>query len=84
VSQKLGNVPKKWPENHLLGVWVNEQRKEKRAKDTGKPSKLNDEKLELLEKAGFVWLKESYQSKWDENFIQLLEYFRNNGHCKMS
>ena len=55
---------------------------EKKAKDTGKPSSLTDEKIQLLELAGFVWAKRKGQVAWEEKFGELQQYFVKNGHCK--
>ena len=40
---------------HSLGRWVNDQRKNYRWKNRGKPHHITDERIEMLSKIGFVW-----------------------------
>jgi len=56
---------------------------EKKAKDAGKGSSLTDEKIQLLEEAGFVWAKTKGQTAWEEKFSELQDYLRDNGHCNV-
>jgi hypothetical protein len=81
-SSTTANVPQQYTKNHSLGIWVNKQRMEKKAKDTGKPSSLTDEKVQLLEEAGFVWAKRKGQVAWEEKFVELQTFLLRNGHCK--
>jgi len=55
---------------------------EKKSKDAGKSSSLTDEKIQLLEEAGFVWAKRKGQVAWEEKFRELQEYLLKNGNCK--
>jgi hypothetical protein len=82
--QKPGQVPQHCPENRLLGIWVNKQRMSKKAKDADKASSMTDEKIKLLEKAGFIWAKPRGQEAWEERFSELQKYFEKNGDCKMN
>lgn len=47
------NVPKKWPENRQLGIWVMNQRTQYQRWLMGKPTTLTTERRELLESIGF-------------------------------
>ena len=55
---------------------------EKKAKDAGNASSLTDDKIQLLEEAGFVWAKRKGQVAWEEKFSELQQYLEKNGHCK--
>ena len=55
---------------------------EKKAKETGKPSSLTDEKVQLLEESGFVWAKRKGQAAWEEKIGELKKYLNSHGHCK--
>ena len=45
---------------------------------------MTDEKVKLLEKAGFIWAKPRGQESWEERFSELQKYFEKNGDCKMN
>ena len=77
------NVPQQYPENHALGIWVNKQRMEKKAKDDGKASSMTNEKAKFLEEAGFVWAKGKGQECWENSFRKLQKYFERHGDCKI-
>ena len=47
-----------------------------------KNSSLTDEKIQLLEDAGFVWAKRKGQAAWEEKFRELQLYLEKHGHCK--
>jgi sulfur transfer protein SufE len=47
------NVPKKWPENRQLGIWVMNQRTQYQRWLMGKPTTLTTERREMLESIGF-------------------------------
>lgn len=55
---------------------------EKKAKDAGKHSSLTDDKIQLLEEAGFVWAKRKGQVAWEEKFAEVHRYLLKNGNCK--
>lgn len=75
------NVPQKYLPNQKLGVWVNKQRMEKKCYDDGKPSSMNDGKLEALRAIGFVWAKRKGQHSWDTKYNELRAYKRERGDC---
>ena len=78
----IANVPQQYLANRILGIWVNKQRMEKKAKDAGKNSSMTDAKIKLLEEIGFVWAKEKGQAAWEESFRQLQAYHEKHGNCK--
>jgi hypothetical protein len=55
---------------------------EKKAKDADKYSSLTDEKIQLLEEAGFIWAKRKGQVAWEEKFAEVQRYLLKNGDCK--
>jgi len=71
------NVPRKWAENEQLGVWVSQQRQDK------KRGKLDSGKRTLLDSIGFIWdLGPGVKRKtWEERFADLLEYGDAHGNC---
>ncbi len=77
-------VPQHFAENRQLGIWVNKQRMAKRARDEDKTSSMTDERINLLEKAGFTWAKPKGIRAWEEKFHELKKYFEEHGHCKFS
>jgi len=49
------NVPRQWRDNPQLGVWVNNQRVEKRKFDQSKRAKIRPEHVGRLDGIGFEW-----------------------------
>ena len=50
--------------------------------DKGERSSMTDDKVRLLEQAGFMWAKRKGQTAWETKFRELQEYKLKNGHCK--
>lgn len=73
------NVPHSYKENSALSQWVQRQRYQYRLRQEGKRSTLTDERVNLLENAGFVW--NSHESVWEERWHELLEYKNKHGNC---
>lgn len=48
-------VPQRFAGNPKLGTWVNTQRRHYKLMKAGRPSCMNQERLELLESIGFAW-----------------------------
>ncbi|RKZ83353.1 MAG: hypothetical protein DRR19_19260 [Candidatus Parabeggiatoa sp. nov. 1] len=69
------DVPFKWPENPQLSEWFFDQRKNK------KRGKLNQERIEKLEKLGFEW--NPLETDWDEMYEKLIEYKNIHGNCNV-
>ena len=54
-------VPISYPRNRPLANWVSTQRKQFNKRMAGKPSDLDDYRLQRLEEIGFVWSARSWQ-----------------------
>lgn len=74
-------VPQKFVHNQQLGSWVNKQRVEYKLMQEGKRSSMTQERVEILERVGFVWSKNLSQPSWDNKFRELLEYKEIHGDC---
>src|SRR5262249_30840028 len=82
------NVPRAWPENPRLGVWVHTLRKQKRlgelpANHTQRLSRrvagLTTEQIQRLDALAFEW--SPYTSAWEKMFEALVDFKRANGNC---
>ena len=67
------NVPEQWTNYGGLGGWVHSQR------TRWKRGKLETERIERLEKAGFVW--ERHNEAWEQKFEKLIQFKNKEGHC---
>ena len=65
-------VPHDWPENPKLGLWVNNQRRNK------KSGTLSSDRISRLDNIGFIWA--IIDSAWDNNYLKLQAYYKINGH----
>ena len=72
-------VPYKYHPNRPLGQWVKRQRYQHKMRLAGRESTLSDERLVLLQEAGFVW--DSHESVWDQHYRDLLTFISTHGHC---
>ena len=68
-------IPHDWPENPKLGLWVNNQRRNK------KIGKLSADRMHRLDEIGFTWAV--VDSAWDNNYLKLLHYYKTNGHTNV-
>jgi Helicase associated domain. len=59
-----------------LGVWVGTQRKQYRLKQKGLLSHMTDERIEMLDKIGFIW----EVNTWNDRYDELKEFYEENGH----
>jgi hypothetical protein len=74
-------VPHTYPDSPKLSQWVRKQRHQRKRKERGLHSTLNDERQEMLTNAGFIW--DSHQAQWQERY-QSLEVFQvTHGHCNV-
>jgi len=74
-------VPHEYQENPRLSQWVRKQRHQRKRKEGGLHSTLNDERQEMLTNVGFIW--DSHQAQWQERY-QSLELFQlTHGHCNV-
>ena len=80
---KHTNVPHKYTKNKPLGEWVSTQRKECKLVEEGKPSPLTNERINLLNKLGFVWRVGKEIIPWDERLQQLVEFNNEFNHTNV-
>mmetsp|Transcript_11934 Transcript_11934/g.22344 ORF Transcript_11934/g.22344 Transcript_11934/m.22344 type:complete len:205 (+) Transcript_11934:1915-2529(+) len=74
-QEKYGHV--RVPSNDKnLGVWVGTQRKQYRLKQRGLPSHMTDERIEMLDKIGFIW----EVNTWNDRYDELKEFYEENRH----
>jgi Helicase associated domain len=88
-SKKSGRckIPTAYKENHCLGVWVQEQRRNfKLLKQGKKPrAELTDEQIVKLDEIGFHWgftpdpNSAESDASWEANLLKLKEYKESNG-----
>ena len=82
-SRKNGHcqVPHSFAENPALARWVKRQRYQYKLKQDGKASTMTDERVEVLEKIGFVW--DSHEASWEERKMELKVYKDIHGNCNV-
>jgi len=71
-------VPTKSYHDKNFGNWILVQRNEYKMMKEGKKHQMTPDRLELLNKAGFVW--NVFDAKWKEMYEQLLSFRREHGH----
>ena len=76
------NVSKGDKDHKQLGEWVANQRRIYRNKHEGKYSPMTTERIEMLEKIGFVWNKN--KANWLEMYDKLIKYKEEHHHCNVS
>ena len=74
-------VPHTLKENRPLARWVKRQRYQYRLKIDGKQSAMTQERVELLEKLGFVW--DSHGAAWEDRLKDLEEFKNKHKHCNV-
>jgi hypothetical protein len=74
-------VPHDYPDNPRLSQWVRKQRHQRKRKERGLHSTLNDERQEMLTNAGFIW--DSHQAQWQERYQSLEVFQLTHGHCNV-
>lgn len=67
------NPPQKCDDNQQLGIWVGNQRSERRK------GKLSDDQIRQLDELGFSWAPRD--ERWDSTYTLLVEYKSTHGHC---
>ena len=73
------NVPLEWPENKQLAKWVNNQREYYR-RTNRRPAKFSKDKIDRLEKLGFIWFMESH---WEDMLDALRRFKEEHGDCNV-
>lgn len=74
-------VPRDYPPNKQLGTWCDVQRHQMWLRRQGENSNMTEERIELLEKAEFIWDVREY--RWNLKFNELAEFYIMNGHHKI-
>ena len=74
-------VPHNWDQNRTLAQWVKRQRYQYKLKCEGKHTTLTDDRLDMLQKLGFVW--SSHNVNWEEKYLQLEDFRYKHGHCNV-
>ena len=69
------NVPRGYPDNPQLSIWVGRQRTFK------KKGTLNPTRIQKLESEGFSW--DLLEDAWHEMYLALVEYKRVHGDCNV-
>ena len=73
-------VPRNYPENPELAIWVKKQRQEYKRRKEGKLNRyFTEERIRLLEEIGFDW--DPLESAWMERYHELVEYAKCHGNC---
>eukprot|EP00980_Cylindrotheca_fusiformis_P005848 scaffold1228_cov119-Cylindrotheca_fusiformis.AAC.15 len=75
------HVPITYPQDPVLARWVKRQRYHYKRMQDGKPSAIDDARIQMLEAIGFVW--DAHASGWQEKFDALAEFKRRTGHCRI-
>mmetsp|Transcript_15086 Transcript_15086/g.36934 ORF Transcript_15086/g.36934 Transcript_15086/m.36934 type:complete len:485 (-) Transcript_15086:839-2293(-) len=65
-------VPHTWPPNPQLARWVKRQRYQFKLRCEGKLSTMTEDRIQLLDEAGFVW--DSHAAAWQEKYEELKDY----------
>jgi len=77
------NVPLKYDRNVPLGSFVNNQRSEYRRMRQGKQSSMTEEKVQELEKMGFLWNVRDARTPWNVRLEELRQYKEKHGDCNV-
>ena len=67
------NVPRMWPEDPQLSIWVDNQRHTR--------SRLSLDRIKRLDELGFSW--DPHGALWEEMFARLEQYKARFGHCNV-
>jgi hypothetical protein len=74
-------VPNSSNGNKQLARWVKRQRYQYRLRKEGTPSAMTDERIEALEKLGFVW--DSHGAAWEDRLKELEKFKSTHRHCNV-
>jgi len=78
------HVPSTYKPNPALSNWCVTQRSMYRSRNEGSYSTLSDDRLEMLQRVGFVWAIQGLTIPWEARFDQLSEYKKEHGTCSVS
>jgi len=75
-------VPARYSPDPKLGHWVMTQRRQYQIMQSGKPSRMNKERIDLLEALAFQWsIRKDPEMMWRTRFSELVKYKEKNGNC---
>ena len=70
------NVPYDWSGNPYLGTWIRRQRHARKA------NRLEQGRIEQLDKLGFAW--DYFEYQWESKYAALVKFREEYGHCRVS
>ena len=74
-------VPRRYPPNPSLGIWVGRMRTEFKKRENGKQSSINAERIATLDNLGFDW--DANIGAWETRLQELREFHQTHGHCRV-
>jgi len=74
-------VPHSFPENQSLARWVKRQRYQFKRKSLGDTSTMTDDRVETLNRIGFIW--DSHSVAWQLRINELRKYREIHGHTNV-
>ena len=81
------NVPRGYPGNESLAIWVTTQRRQYTLKKEGKKSHLTNKRIKALEAIDFVWSFGydglTTDDLWNQRLEELKEYRKKHGNCNV-
>ena len=78
LKNELRQVPRNYEQDASLDKWVYAQR------NHHTKNKMRQDRKEVLDKIGFAWIGGSVNdNKWHQQYEKLLEFQRQNGHCRV-
>jgi hypothetical protein len=79
------NVPRKFPSNKPLGIWVKTQRYQYKLLQDRKKSSMTTERIKSLNELDFEWVCVKTSTVWEQRLQELAIYKQqNNGHTNLS
>lgn len=72
-------VPRHRRKTQGLALWLRSQQQQYEKFKMGKPSRLSQERVSLLNEIGFPW--EGYGTCWKANFAALVNFYDEHQHC---
>jgi hypothetical protein len=78
------HVPSTYKSNPALSNWCVTQRSMYRSRNENSYSTLSDERLDMLQRVGFVWAIQGLTIPWEARFDQLADYKLKHGTCSVS
>mmetsp|Transcript_1646 Transcript_1646/g.2177 ORF Transcript_1646/g.2177 Transcript_1646/m.2177 type:complete len:455 (-) Transcript_1646:377-1741(-) len=75
-------VPNRYKQMPQLGSWVSTQRRHFKLLQAGKDAPLTEQRIEFLEKIGFVWAtRDPRHVPWEQRYAELCNYKEKFGNC---